>query len=365
MSSIKEGHDEAFGVSVKTEHENKESSTKAEPGLTADNSSNSAIPEKNAEFSSEPSENEGEEEEKEREEDYDEEDDDEEEDEASGSDYDDGKSPYSTRKESEGKNPRGGSRAAKPKRKYKKPRQRHRTDDSQLKRLEEVYQYDSNPNHEMRAELAKESGMSTRQIQVWFQNRRAKTRRDAARKQLKVRVNAVGRPPLDRSQSAVGSEGPSSIVAPPQDKQPKEPKKRSYTKRKKGADNQQHSNNNGHGHHKHDENDEKDNGDDGPKSHHYLRHKKVRVDDEYDSSSSELSSESSYSEGESSSSSSSDSYSSSESSSSDIPENDSYALQSEFSNPSYLYKKVLEYIKRNGKIDQQESEEQDLKRLFG
>lgn len=359
MSSVKEGHDETLGVSVKADHENEESGAKAEPELTADNNNNPAIPEKTAELNSEPSENEGEEEEKEREEDYDEEGEDEE-GEASGSDYDDGKSPYSARKESEGKNPRGGSRAAKPKRKYKKPRQRHRTDDSQLKRLEEVYQYDSNPNHEMRVELAKESGMSTRQIQVWFQNRRAKTRRDAAREQLKVRVNAVGRPPLDRSRSVVGPEGPSGTVAPPQDKQPKEPnKKRSYTKRKKGADN------NGHGHHKHGEDDEKDNGDDGPKSHHYLRHKKVRVGDEYDSSSSELSSESSYSEGESSSSSSSDSYSSSESSSSDIPENDSYALQSEFSNPSYLYKKVLEYIKRNGKIDQQESEEQDLKRLFG
>ncbi|THH21176.1 hypothetical protein EUX98_g8444 [Antrodiella citrinella] len=56
---------------------------------------------------------------------------------------------------------------------------RKRTTRSQLKVLEDVYKYDTKPNATLRKKLAEELGMTPRGVQVWFQNRRAKTKSQA------------------------------------------------------------------------------------------------------------------------------------------------------------------------------------------
>ena len=357
MSDAQEDHSEASNTSFEAEpaKENGHARRNLDSPIDGDDSSSSIFL---TEFSNENSEN-----------DY-----------ASGSDYESNSSLYNSEKEDKAKSSKSDAKSAKPKRAYRKPRKRHRTDVNQLKRLEEVYQYDSNPNQELRVELAKESGMSTRQIQVWFQNRRAKTRRDAARMQLKASSKEA--PEGSSAEPAAATEEPASTTtsAPPtQSKPPKEPKKRGP----KGKRNAQahHHHHHHHHHHKHKHghthdndgnNDDDDNGkveeNEETKKPRRRGRKRARVDKD-GSSQSELSSESDYSEGDSSSANSSESgsptESSSSSSSSSSSEDNSVDLQSEFPNPSYLYQKVLDYLKRDKKIDPQESIEQDEKRLFG
>lgn len=343
MSDAQEDHDEASNTSFEADTAKDDGGAKRDPEspIYGDDSSSSIFL---TEFSNEDSEN-----------DY-----------VSGSDYDSSSSLYSSEKEERAKSSKSDSKSGRPKRAYRKPRKRHRTDVNQLKRLEEVYQYDSNPNQELRAELAKESGMSTRQIQVWFQNRRAKTRRDAARMQVKPDPKEV---PSISPAAPAATEDPASTAdsAPPaQGKPPKEPKKRGPKgKRNARTNHRKHKHKHGHNHDDDDNEDnykEEENGE--SKKRRRRGRKRTRVDKD-DSSQSELSSESAYSEGDSSSSSSSSSGSSSESSSSSSAENTPIDPNSEFPNPSYLYQKVLDYLKKDGKIDPQESIEQDEKRLFG
>ena len=59
-----------------------------------------------------------------------------------------------------------------------KRNKRHKTTMAQLAMLEERYMMDKTPSQIDRFQLAKSLGMSPRQVQVWFQNRRAKERRD-------------------------------------------------------------------------------------------------------------------------------------------------------------------------------------------
>lgn len=54
---------------------------------------------------------------------------------------------------------------------------RYRTTPDQLKRLESVYLDEKMPNQELREKIAKELGMTTRRVQIWFQNKRAKEKR--------------------------------------------------------------------------------------------------------------------------------------------------------------------------------------------
>jgi len=54
---------------------------------------------------------------------------------------------------------------------------RQRTSPEQLDMLEQMFQTNSMPNQQTRAHLAAELGMSSRRIQIWFQNKRAKVRR--------------------------------------------------------------------------------------------------------------------------------------------------------------------------------------------
>ena len=336
MSDVQEERGEASSTSFEEEPAKEDDDAKRDPDSSIDGDDNSASG-IFAEFGNENSES----------------------DVVSGSEYD-SSSLYSSEKDDSSKSYKGDSKPAKPKRTYRKPRKRHRTDVNQLKRLEEVYQYDSNPNQELRAELSKESGMSVRQIQVWFQNRRAKTRRDAARMQLKARAKETDEVP---SADPVAAEDPANLKSdaqPAQEKPPKEPKKRGP----KGKRNAQ-----SHSHHKHkhkhkgggntEEDKEREGADGEAKKRRHRRHKKARVDND-GSSQSELS----CSDGGSSSYSSSESGSSSEFSS-ESSEDGSDGSKPEFQNPSYMYQKVLDYMKKGKKIDSQESIEQDEKRLFG
>lgn len=54
---------------------------------------------------------------------------------------------------------------------------RYRTTPDQLRRLESVYLDEKMPNQELREKIAKELGMTTRRVQIWFQNKRAKEKR--------------------------------------------------------------------------------------------------------------------------------------------------------------------------------------------
>ncbi|KAI9007295.1 homeobox domain-containing protein, partial [Gaertneriomyces semiglobifer] len=53
-------------------------------------------------------------------------------------------------------------------------KKRLRTTSAQLMRLQEAFDRDPMPTPAVRAELADELGMTSRSVQVWFQNRRAK-----------------------------------------------------------------------------------------------------------------------------------------------------------------------------------------------
>eukprot|EP01129_Flabellula_baltica_P015582 TRINITY_DN7997_c0_g1_i1.p1 TRINITY_DN7997_c0_g1~~TRINITY_DN7997_c0_g1_i1.p1 ORF type:complete len:211 (-),score=45.20 TRINITY_DN7997_c0_g1_i1:17-649(-) len=66
----------------------------------------------------------------------------------------------------------------------KKKRVRHRTTPEQFVVLHEHYQTEKTPDLETRKVLAKRLGMTPRRVQVWFQNRRAKDKREAKEARL-------------------------------------------------------------------------------------------------------------------------------------------------------------------------------------
>lgn len=61
--------------------------------------------------------------------------------------------------------------------KEKKPPKRHRTSIYQLEMLTKLYEVNKIPDLHARAKLSLIIDMSSRRIQVWFQNRRAKEKR--------------------------------------------------------------------------------------------------------------------------------------------------------------------------------------------
>ncbi|KAI8591463.1 Homeodomain-like protein, partial [Geranomyces variabilis] len=60
-------------------------------------------------------------------------------------------------------------------------KRRSRTSSTTLWLLQEAFDRDPMPTAEQRAQLAEAAGMSVRNVQVWFQNRRAKTKLDTRR----------------------------------------------------------------------------------------------------------------------------------------------------------------------------------------
>jgi len=60
-------------------------------------------------------------------------------------------------------------------------KKRQRTSPDQLAILEQIFQTDKMPNQQTRVQLAGQLGMSSRRVQIWFQNKRAKVKRSVSR----------------------------------------------------------------------------------------------------------------------------------------------------------------------------------------
>jgi len=58
-------------------------------------------------------------------------------------------------------------------------KKRQRTSPDQLAILEQIFQTDKMPNQQTRVQLADQLGMSSRRVQIWFQNKRAKVKRSS------------------------------------------------------------------------------------------------------------------------------------------------------------------------------------------
>jgi len=56
-------------------------------------------------------------------------------------------------------------------------KKRQRTSPEQLRILEDIYTREKMPNQSLRESLAKQLGMTSRRVQIWFQNKRAKEKR--------------------------------------------------------------------------------------------------------------------------------------------------------------------------------------------
>lgn len=60
-------------------------------------------------------------------------------------------------------------------------KKRQRTSPEQLAILEQIFQTDKMPNQQTRVHLADQLGMSSRRVQIWFQNKRAKVKRGVSK----------------------------------------------------------------------------------------------------------------------------------------------------------------------------------------
>jgi len=90
-------------------------------------------------------------------------------------------------------------------------KKRQRTSPDQLAILETIFQTDKMPSQQTRVQLADQLGMSSRRVQIWFQNKRAKVKRGHSKSE-------VPSPPLNDSRdslaSSSGSSEPSSPIVP-------------------------------------------------------------------------------------------------------------------------------------------------------
>lgn len=87
-------------------------------------------------------------------------------------------------------------------------KKRQRTSPDQLAILEQIFQTDKMPNPQTRGQLADQLGMSSRRVQIWFQNKRAKVKRSS----MKADGSECSSPSSlgDSSSSLTAPESPSS-----------------------------------------------------------------------------------------------------------------------------------------------------------
>jgi hypothetical protein len=90
-------------------------------------------------------------------------------------------------------------------------KKRQRTSPDQLAILETIFQTDKMPSQQTRVQLADQLGMSSRRVQIWFQNKRAKVKRGVSKSEVPSPLHD-SRDSLASSSS--GSSEPSSPVVP-------------------------------------------------------------------------------------------------------------------------------------------------------
>jgi len=91
-------------------------------------------------------------------------------------------------------------------------KKRQRTNPDQLAILEQIFQTDKMPSQQTRIQLADQLGMSSRRVQIWFQNKRAKVKRGFGKSSDGV-TTADDSPQLDLDRD--NSASPSSCLSEP------------------------------------------------------------------------------------------------------------------------------------------------------
>jgi len=98
-------------------------------------------------------------------------------------------------------------------------KKRQRTSPDQLAILEQIFQTDKMPSQQTRVQLADQLGMSSRRVQIWFQNKRAKVKRGVGKSSDGFQCPESptldldsGSPSLSSSSSSCLSSEPSSPV---------------------------------------------------------------------------------------------------------------------------------------------------------
>jgi len=89
-------------------------------------------------------------------------------------------------------------------------KKRQRTSPDQLAILEQIFQTDKMPSQQTRVQLADQLGMSSRRVQIWFQNKRAKVKRGT----VKSEVSPSSADSNASLSSSSGASEPSSPVVP-------------------------------------------------------------------------------------------------------------------------------------------------------
>jgi len=91
-------------------------------------------------------------------------------------------------------------------------KKRQRTSPDQLAILEQIFQTDKMPSQQTRVQLADQLGMSSRRVQIWFQNKRAKVKRGSVKTETTpLHDSRDGNASLS---SSSGASEPSSPVVP-------------------------------------------------------------------------------------------------------------------------------------------------------
>lgn len=101
-------------------------------------------------------------------------------------------------------------------------KKRQRTSPDQLAILEQIFQTDKMPSQQTRVQLADQLGMSSRRVQIWFQNKRAKVKRGLGKSSDGFQQTPSS-PTLDIDSSNASSLSSSSCLSEPSSPVPDSP----------------------------------------------------------------------------------------------------------------------------------------------
>lgn len=93
-------------------------------------------------------------------------------------------------------------------------KKRQRTSPDQLAILEQIFQTDKMPSQQTRVQLADQLGMTSRRVQIWFQNKRAKVKRGVGKSSDGFQ-QAPSSPQLDIEKDGTQSLSSSSCLSEP------------------------------------------------------------------------------------------------------------------------------------------------------